>query len=280
MNGVLLVECATWLIISARFNSVMIKIKRLDDNLNIEGKRVLLRVDFNVPINDGAITENSRIEKVLPTIKFLINKKAKIIIIAHLGRPKGKIVPELTLKPIAKKLSNYLNQDVAFLNESIGSLVIQNSKKIPNGKIMLLENIRFHKEEELNSVSFAKELSKIGDIYINEAFPCSHRAHTSIYEITKHINSFAGKQLLEEINVIRMLTDNAKKPMTSIIGGSKISTKSGILINLIKKMQNIVIVGAMANIFIKYKGYKIGQSIFEKNQENLIENIIQESKKK
>ena len=192
----------------------MFKINQLDENLNIEGKRVLLRVDFNVPINDGAITENSRIEKVLPTIKLLINKKAKIIIIAHLGRPKGKIVPELTLKPIAKKLSNYLNQNVVFLNESIGSLVIQNSKKIPNGKIMLLENIRFYKEEELNSVSFAKELSKIGDIYVNEAFPCSHRAHASVYEITKHIDSFAGKQLLEEVQAIRMLTDNTKKPTT------------------------------------------------------------------
>ena len=257
----------------------MVKINKLDENLNIEGKRVLLRVDFNVPINDGAITENSRIEKVLPTIKFLINKKAKIIIIAHLGRPKGKIVPELTLKPIAKKLSNYLNQDVVFLNESIGSLAIQNSKKIPNGKIILLENIRFYKEEELNSVSFAKELSKIGDIYINEAFPCSHRTHASVCEITKHIDSFAGKQLLEEISAIKMLTDNAIKPITCIVGGSKISTKSGVLINIIKKMQNIIIVGAMANSFIKHKGYNIGQSIFEKNQENLIENIIQESKK-
>jgi len=176
----------------------MVKINQLDENLNIEGKRVLLRVDFNVPINNGSKTFYSRIEKVLPTIKFLIEKKAKIIIIAHLGRPKGKIVPELTLKPIAKKLSSYLNQDVVFLSESIGSLVIQNSKKIPNGKIMLLENIRFYKEEELNSVSFAKELSKIGDIYINEAIPCSHRAHASVHEITKHINSFAGKQLLEE----------------------------------------------------------------------------------
>jgi phosphoglycerate kinase len=257
----------------------MVRINKLDENLNIEGKRVLLRADFNVPINDGAITEDSRIEKVLPTIKFLINKKAKIIIIAHLGRPKGEIVPELTLKPIAKKLSDYLNQDVMFLNESIGSLAIQNSKKIPNGKIMLLENIRFYKEEELNSVSFAKELSKIGDIYINEAFPCSHRAHASVCEITKHIDSFAGKQLLEEISAIKMITDNAKKPITCIVGGSKISTKSGIIINLIKKMQNIVIVGAMANTFLKYKGYNIGQSIFEKNQVNLIENIIQESKK-
>ena len=257
----------------------MNKIRQLEDSHNIEGKRVLLRADFNVPINGGAITENSRIEKVLPTIKSLINKKAKIIIIAHLGRPKGKIVPELTLKPIAKKLSNYLNQDVMFLNESIGASVIENSKKISNGKIILLENIRFHKEEELNSISFAKELSKIGDIYINEAFPCSHRAHASVHEITKHIDSFAGNQLLEEVKIIKMLTNNAKKPTTCIIGGSKISTKSGILINLIKKMQNIIVVGGMANIFIKHKGYNIGRSIFEKNQENLIENIIRESKK-
>ena len=257
----------------------MNKIRQLEDSHNIEGKRVLLRADFNVPINGGAITENSRIEKVLPTLKSLINKKAKIIIIAHLGRPKGKIVPELTLKPIAKKLSNYLGQDVIFLNESIGASVIENSKKISNGKIILLENIRFHKEEELNSISFAKELSKIGDIYINEAFPCSHRAHASVHEITKHIDSFAGSQLLEEVKIIKMLTNNAKKPTTCIIGGSKISTKSGIIINLVKKMQNIIVVGGMANIFIKHKGYNIGRSIFEQNQENLIENIIRESKK-
>ena len=126
MNGVLRAECVIWLIISARFNWTMVKIKQLENNHNIEGKRVLLRVDFNVPINNGAITEDSRIEKVLPTIKFLIGKKAKIIIIAHLGRPKGKIVPQLTLKPIAEKLSTYLDQDVVFLNESIGSLVIEN----------------------------------------------------------------------------------------------------------------------------------------------------------
>ena len=257
----------------------MAKINHLDENLKIEGKRILLRVDFNVPMNNGAITENSRIEKVLPTIKFLIKQKAKIIIIAHLGRPKGKIVPELTLKPLAKKLSSYLNQDVTFLSESIGLLAIKNSKKISNGKVLLLENLRFHKEEELNSATFAKELSKNGDIYVNEAFSCSHRAHASVCEITKHINSFAGKQLLKEISVIKMLTSNAKKPTTCIIGGSKISTKSGILVNLIKNMQNIVIVGAMANIFIKHKGYNIGQSVFEKNQEKLIENIIKEAKK-
>ena len=252
----------------------MIKIKQLEDNRNIEGKRVLLRTDFNVPINEGSITEASRIEKVLPTIKSLINKKAKVIIISHLGRPKGKVVPGLTLKPIAKKLSHYLNQNVTFVDTNIGESVVEKSKKMNPGTVLLLENLRFSREEELNSKSFAKELSKIGDIYINEAFSCSHRAHTSVSEITKHIDSYAGKMMTEEINVIKMLTSSAKKPVVCIIGGSKISTKIGVLTNLIKKMDTIVVVGAMANNFIKYNGYNIGKSIFEKNQESLIKDII------
>tara|TARA_B100000029_G_scaffold259873_1_gene256429 strand:+ start:1472 stop:2668 length:1197 start_codon:yes stop_codon:yes gene_type:complete len=256
----------------------MLKIKQLDNDLNIEGKRVLLRVDLNVPLNDGSVTETSRIQKVLPTIKFLINKKAKIIIISHLGRPKGKIVPELTLKPIAKKLSNYLNQDVDFLNANTGNNVIKKSKELPDGKVLLLENLRFCKDEELNTVSFAKELSKNGDIYINEAFSCSHRAHASVSEITNHMESYAGKMLLEEVNFIKMLTSNAKKPVTCIIGGSKISTKIGVLSNLVKKMQNIIIVGAMANNFIKYKGYNIGKSLYEKDQEKLLGDISEKCK--
>ena len=189
----------------------MLKIKQLDNDKNIEGKRVLLRVDFNVPINDGSITETSRIQKVLPTIKFLINKKAKVIIISHLGRPKGKIVSELTLEPIAKKLSGYLDQNVTFLDESTGKNAVEKSKEIQNGKVLLLENLRFCKEEELNTEFFAKELSKNGDIYINEAFSCSHRSHASVSRITEHIDSYAGKILIEEVNFIKMLTSNAKK---------------------------------------------------------------------
>ena len=237
----------------------MLKIKQLEKNRNIEGKRVLLRVDFNVPLNGGSITETSRIQKVLPTIKSLIDKKAKIIIISHLGRPKGKIIPELSLKPIAKKLSSFLNQDVVFSNENIGKNVIEKSKEIQNGRVLLLENLRFCNDEELNTESFAKKLSQNGDIYINEAFSCSHRAHASVSNITKHIESFAGNMLFEEVNFIKMLTSNAKKPVTCIIGGSKISTKIGVLSNLIKKMETIVIVGAMANNFIKYRGYNIGK---------------------
>ena len=252
----------------------MIKIKQVDDNLNIKGKRILLRVDLNVPINGGSITETSRIKKILPTIRFLISKKAKIIIISHLGRPKGKIVPELSLKLIAEKLSNFIGQKVIFLNKTVGSDVVQKSKEITEGSVLLLENLRFYKEEESNSDLFAKELSKIGDIYINEAFSCSHRAHASVNKITKYIDSYAGKMLLEETNVIKMLTNNVKKPVACIIGGSKISTKIGVITNLAKKMNNIAIVGAMANNFIKYQGFSIGKSIFEKNQESVVENII------
>ena len=255
----------------------MAKINHLDSNLKLQGKRVLLRVDFNVPINKGSITETSRIQKVLPTIKFLINNKAKIIIISHIGRPKGKIVTDLSLEPIAKKLTDLLGQKVIFLNEVFGSKVIEASKKISNGGVLLLENLRFYKEEETNSKYFAKNLARAGDLYVNEAFSCSHREHASISEITKHINSFAGHQLVAEIDNIKMLTEGPERPVSCIIGGSKISTKIGILRNLIKKMDQIVIVGAMANNFIKYNKYNIGKSIYEKNVENLIEDIIKQS---
>jgi len=255
----------------------MLKIRQLDNNLNIEGKRVLLRVDFNVPMNNGSITEASRIEKVLPTIKYLINKKAKIIIISHLGRPKGKEIPELTLKPIAKKLSEQLNQKVFFLDKITGENVVEKSKAIPAGSVLLLENLRFSKQEESNSQSFAKELAKNGDIYINEAFSCSHRAHTSVSEITNHIDSYSGKVMAREINAIKMLTDDAKKPVACIVGGSKISTKIGILKNLIKKIKTVVIVGAMANNFIRYKGNNIGKSMYEKNQDTLLKDIFKQS---
>ena len=251
----------------------MAKINYLDNNLNIEGKRVLLRVDFNVPTNNGSVSETSRIKKVLPTINFLIEKNAKIIIISHIGRPKGKIVPDLSLKPIAQKLSSLINKNVIFLSESIGFNVIEKSKKLSNGEILLLENLRFNKEEELNEKSFAKDLSKIGDIYVNEAFSCSHRAHASISKITNYIKAFAGPELIKEINIINMLTNEAKKPVVCIIGGSKISTKIDVLINFLKKIKTIVIVGAMANNFIKHEGYNIGKSIFEQNKENLVDNI-------
>ena len=254
----------------------MSKLKALDENLNLTEKRIILRVDLNVPIQDKKITDQSRIEKIIPVIKKLINKKAKIILISHLGRPKGKIDQKLSLKPIAAILENLLNAKVHFSDSNLGSTVIEKSKKINAGEVLLLENLRFNNEEELNTKSFAKELSKLGEIYINEAFSCSHRAHTSVCEITNYIDSYAGKLLIEEVNAIKMLTNNAKKPVICIIGGSKISTKIGIISNLVKKIENIAIVGAMANNFIKYKGYNIGKSLFEANTENLLKDIIKQ----
>ena len=250
------------------------KLKALDENLNLTDKRIILRVDLNVPIQDGQVTDKTRIKKIIPVIKEFINKKAKIILISHLGRPKGKIDEKLSLKPIAPIIENLLKSKVYFSDKSYGSTLIEKSNKIKSGEVLLLENIRFNKEEEINEATFAKNLSKVGDIYVNEAFSCSHRAHASVCEITKHIDSYAGKLLSEEVNVINMLTNNAKKPVSCIIGGSKISTKISILTNLVKKMQTIVIVGAMANNFIKYKGHNIGKSLFEKDQENLLKDII------
>ena len=254
----------------------MSKLKALDENFNLTDKRVLLRVDLNVPITNGKDTDKSKINKIVPVIKELISRKTKIILISHLGRPEGKIDQKLSLKVIAPILETLLNSKVHFFNESYGSSAIEKSKKISPGEVLLLENIRFNKEEELNGVSLAKELSKIGDIYINEAFSCSHRAHASVCEITKHIDSYAGKLLAEEVNVIKMLTSNAKKPVTCIVGGAKISTKIGIINNLMKKITNIIIVGAMANNFIKYQGYNIGKSLFEKNQEKLLKDILKQ----
>ena len=250
------------------------KLKALDEKFNLANKRILLRVDLNVPLQNGKVTDESRIKKVVPIIKEFINKKAKVVLISHLGRPKGKIDKKLSLEPVAHILEKLLNSKVYFASESYGSKIVDMSNKIKPQEVLLLENIRFNKQEEANDAYFAKELAKTGDVYVNEAFSCSHRAHASVCEITKHIDSYAGKLLSKEVNVINMITNKAKKPVSCIIGGSKISTKIGVLANLIKKMQTIVIVGAMANNFIKHKGHNIGKSLFEKGQEKLLEDIV------
>jgi phosphoglycerate kinase len=249
-----------------------------DQNLILKGKKVLLRVDLNVPMKNGAITETSRIEKILPTIKLLIKKEAKIIILSHIGRPKGQIVNEMSLKPISKKLSQYLNIEVLFNKNKITKNTIFEINKISNGSIMMLENIRFHEGEETNNDEFSKRISTLGDIYINDAFSSSHRAHASIEGITKHLPSYFGLQITEEINALKRITSEIKKPITLIIGGSKISTKIKIIKNLIKRFDNIIIVGGMANTMLSHTGYKIGKSIYEYGCENLIREILENSK--
>ena len=250
----------------------------LDQNLTLKGKKVLLRVDLNVPMKSGIITETSRIEKILPTIKLLIEKEAKIIILSHIGRPKGKIVEGMSLEPISKKISEFLNKEVLFDKSQINENTISKINKISNGSIMMLENIRFNEGEEINDKEFSKKIASLGDIYINDAFSCSHRTHASIEGITKHISSYFGLQITEEINALKRITFEIKKPITLIIGGSKISTKIKIIKNLIKKFDDIIIVGGMANTMLKHTGSKIGKSIYEHDCENLIKEILEKSK--
>ena len=250
-----------------------------DQNLNLKGKKVLLRVDLNVPMKNGAISEISRIEKIIPTIKLLIEKQAKIIILSHIGRPKGEIVEGMSLKPISKKLSSLINKEITFNNKKIDKIELSEVNNIENSSIMMLENIRFNKKEEINDERFAKEISNLGDIYVNDAFSVSHRSHASVDGITKFIPSYYGLQITEEINALKKITSEIKKPITLIIGGSKISTKIKIINNLIKKFDNVIIVGGMANTLLKHTGRKVGNSLCEDNCEDLIKEILANSKK-
>ena len=251
----------------------------LDQNLALKGKKVLLRVDLNVPIKNGAITETSRIKKVIPTIKLLIEKQAKIIILSHIGRPNGTVAKGMSLEPISKKLASLLNQEVLFNKNIINKNTLSEVNKISNGSIMMLENIRFNQGEELNNKEFCKKISNLGDIYVNDAFSVSHRSHASVEGITKFIPSYFGLQITEEINALKKITSEIKKPITLVIGGSKISTKIKIINNLIKKFNNIIIVGGMANTMLKHTGSKIGKSICEHDCENLIKEILENSNK-
>ena len=252
----------------------------IQDLLDINQKKVLLRLDLNVPLKDGKITDTTRIDKILPTIKLLLKNKAKIIILSHIGRPKGKIVEELSLKPVCEYLQNKINENVRLVKKKLKEINPLDLFKEPNEKIIMLENLRFYAEEEENHKEFAKNLSILGDIYVNDAFSCSHRKHASIYEITKFIPSYSGLQLSLEINALSKITSEIKRPITCIIGGSKISTKINVIKNLIPKFDNFIIVGGMANNILKYKGYNIGKSIQELNSDQIIEEIFAISKEK
>jgi len=251
----------------------------LNKNLDLNGKKVLLRVDLNVPMKNGSITETSRIEKIIPTINLLLEKQAKIIILSHIGRPKGKVIEGMSLKPISEKLSSLLKKEVLFNKGVLNENTHLEINKVSNGSIIMLENIRFNEGEESNDREFSKKISSLGDIYINDAFSCSHRSHASVEGITKYIPSYFGLQINEEIKALKKITSEIKKPVSLIIGGSKISTKIKIINNLIKKFNNIIIVGGMANTMLKYTGVSVGKSICEYECAPLIKKIIENSKK-
>ncbi len=252
--------------------------KKIKDLGDLNQKIILLRVDLNVPLQNSKVLDATRIKKVIPTISHLLSENAKIIILTHVGRPKGKKIIELSLKPICEYLKDELDVKIKLITENLNNLNKSNIFSNNDEKIILLENIRFYPEEENDDIEFAKKLASLGDIYVNEAFSCSHRAHASVSKITKFIPSYGGLHLSNEIDALYQITHNIEKPVSCIIGGSKISTKIKVITNLAKKYDNIIVVGAMANNFVKYNNHNIGKSVFEKNSGLIVKKIYESAK--
>ena len=256
------------------------KINFFPDDLNVENQKIILRLDLNVPLKNKIITDDTRILLCLPFVKKLIEKKAKIIIVSHLGRPKGIKNPALSLMPIYKYLKKALQTNVYFFMGKFDHEMEDKFSSLKEGEVILIENIRYFKEETDNDKKFSKKLASLGDIYINDAFSCSHRKQSSVHNITKYIDkSFAGPLLKKEVDAIDLVIKNKKEPVTCIIGGSKITTKINVITNLIEKINNLIIVGAMANNFFIYKNFKVGKSLIERNTKEIIKKIYNKAVK-
>ncbi len=257
----------------------MNSIKFFDEKLNVENKKIILRTDYNVPIINEDIKEKTRIDLTIPFIKKLVSKKAKIILISHLGRPTNNDDNNFSLKPVYKYLKKYLN-NISFFEGLIDKNIRQKIDLLNKSEIIMLENIRFNPGEMSNEDEFAKNLSSIGEIYINEAFSCCHRKQASVHKIASFVKKcFAGPQFKKEVESINLILKNKKKPVTCIVGGSKVSTKIGVIKSLIKLSDNIVIVGAMANNFIAYNSHNVGSSLLEKGSDKIIEKLYSYSLK-
>lgn len=244
--------------------------KSIRDLGDVKGKRALVRVDINVPLDENKnVTDDTRIQAIVPTIRFLQEKGAKIILMAHLGRPKGEANPEFTLAPVAKKLSEVLGEQILFVSTPIGQGAEKELETLKDGQVALLENIRYYKAEEAkdDDMTFAKELAKLGDFYVNDAFGAAHRNHTSTAKLARVLKPAVSGLLMEkEIRCLSDALNNPKRPFTAIVGGAKVSTKIGVLENLIDKVDNLIIGGGMAYTFVKANGGKIGNSICEDDQ--------------
>ena len=253
--------------------------KYIKDHENLYQKNVLLRLDLNVPLKNGVITDHTRIDKILPIINFLLNKNSRIIVVSHVGRPNGRKNVDLSMRPICEYLEKKINKKIKLVSDDVFQLEKEDLFVGKFDEIICLENIRFYEKEEKNDTSLAKQLAGLADLFVNDAFSCSHRAHTSVCKITEYLPSFAGLQLETEIKALKKVTSEIIKPITCIIGGSKISTKIKIIKNLIPKFNNIIIVGGMANNILNYKGYQIGKSVKEESCEKIIDEIFKTSKK-
>ena len=252
------------------------------DKSKLEGKKVLVRVDFNVPLNEsGQITDDTRIRAAIPTIKYLINNSAKVILAAHFGRPKGKVNEKMRLTPVAARLSDILEQKVNLTESCIGEEALTKSNSLNNGDVLLLENVRFYEEEEKNDLDFAKNLASHADMYVNDAFGAAHRAHASTQGVTKFLEpSVAGFLLEKELKYLQGAIDAPKRPLAAIVGGSKVSSKIGVLDSLLDKCDKIIIGGGMIFTFYKARGLDVGKSLVEEDKLELARNLEAKAKTK
>ena len=245
------------------------------EKAEVEGKRVLVRVDMNVPMRDGVITDTNRIDRVLPSIRSLSARGAKVVVLSHFGRPKGKRVPEMSLRPVAEKMDELLEStQVRFISECIGPEVEREVNSLENGQVVFLENLRFHPGEEASDPEFVKAIARLGDIYVNEAFSSCHRGHASIEAITKLLPSYAGYLVAAEIDALSTALDHPERPVAAVVGGAKVSTKISVLNNLVQKFDCVIIGGGMANTFLHAQGIDVGNSLCEADLADTAREII------
>ena len=253
--------------------------KKTIENIDVQNKKVLVRCDFNVPQNEnGEITDNRRIVSALPTIKYLMEKGAKVILCSHLGRPKGEFKEKYSLKPVAQELTKLLGKEVKLAKDVIGEDAKKLANELQSGDVILLENVRFHKEEEANDTEFAKQLASMAEIYVNDAFGTAHRAHASTEGVSHYLPSVSGFLIKKELDFMGNALENPERPFVAILGGAKVSDKIGVIENLLEKVDTLIIGGAMAYTFLKAQGKKIGNSLCEEDKIELAKSLLEKAK--
>jgi phosphoglycerate kinase len=250
--------------------------KKTVRDVDVRGKRVLMRVDFNVPLQEGGITDDTRIQAALPTIEYLLDGGAALILMSHLGRPKGKVVPELSLKPVAVRLGELLGRDVQMAPDCVGDKVQEMAEALEPGDVLLLQNTRFHAGEEKNDPAMAEQLARLGDLFVNDAFGAAHRAHASTEGVTHHLPAVAGLLMEKEIEFLGKAIESPEHPYVAIIGGAKISDKIGVIRNLLTQVDVLLIGGGMANTFLAAQGYEMGDSLVEGDSIAVAEELMGE----
>ena len=255
--------------------------KKTIEDIDLKNKKVLVRCDFNVPMDEEKnITDNTRIVAALPTIKYLLENNCAIILCSHLGRPKGEFKPEFSLKPVAKELSKLLNKEIIMANDVIGEDAKSKAKNLQNGQIMLLENVRFHREETDNDPEFSKQLASMAEIYVNDAFGAAHRAHSSTSGVAQYLPAVSGFLIEKELKFLGNALNNPERPFVAIMGGAKVSDKIGVIDSLLEKVDTLIIGGGMAYTFFKAQGYEVGNSICEMDKLDLAKELMEKAKNK